>query len=567
MKYRFQWTFPIAISPHDHERVYVGSQYVHRTTDGGDSWTVISPDLTTDDESRQRKTGGLTPDDTSPTYATVLFAIAESPVEAGVIWAGSNDGLVHVTRDAGETWANVTEAIPDLPPWGTVSNIEPSSHLAGTAYISVDLHQVNDTDPYVYKTTDYGETWRSLGADLPRSVFSYVHVVREDPVRPGLLYLGTENGVYASFDDGERWVSIQTNLPHAPAHWITVQPHFNDLVVATYGRGFWILDDITPLQQLSGGVLGTDSHLFAPRAAYRFRLKEAPMSQPEDSGAGQNAPYGASLHYLLGSDTAEDADVSLEILDREGTVVRTLDDPPAKPGINRTYWDLRYDPTDEPRLRMPAIEHSHVRPGDSGWRESGDGGRVRLLAAPGTYTVRLVVGDAERTETLEVLKDPSSAGTDADLRSQSQILVELRDALNGAVGLLNDAESLREQVSGLADRLVDHPGAEEILPAAMALEAALVDLEMNLTHLRLSGGLARQDTIRWPRQLLAKLSSLAGYIGQSDFAPTTQQREVFAEYRAKLADHEGRMQMIREGQVAELNRLLDEHDVAVVGSP
>ena len=565
VKFRFQWTFPIAISPHDHERVYVGSQHVHRTTDGGDSWTVISPDLTTDDESRQRKTGGLTPDDTSPTYAAVLFAIAESPLEAGVIWAGSNDGLVHVTRDAGETWANVTGAIPDLPPWGTVSNIEPSGHAASTAYISVDLHQVNDTAPYVYKTTDYGATWRSLGADLPRSVFSYVHVVREDPVRAGLLYVGTENGVYVSLDDGAHWASLQTNLPHAPVHWLSIQPHFNDLVVATYGRGFWILDDITPLQQLDDDTLSAEVHLFAPRPAYRFRLKEAPMSQPEDSGAGTNPPYGASLHYALDSERAEAGDVRVEVLDRDGSVIRTLDDPPANAGINRVSWDLRHDPTDEPRLRTPAIEHSHVRPGDSGWREAGDGGRVRLLAAPGTYTVRLRAGDTERTETLEVLKDPSSAGTDADVQSQSQMLFELRDALNAAVAIVNEAEAMREQVSRLSDRLSDHPASAEILPAAEALDEALVDLEMNLTDLRLSGGMARQDTIRWPRQLLAKLSSLAGYVGQSDFAPTTQQREVFAEYRVKLADSEGRMQAIRDGALADLNRLLDAQGVAVVG--
>ena len=187
-----QWTFPIALSPHDPHKLYAGSQHVHQTVDGGQTWTVISPDLTTNDKSKQQSSGGLTPDNTSVEFYCVLFAIAESPLEKGTIWAGSNDGLVHVTRDGGQTWANVTKNIPDLPPWGTVTKIEPSRYAAGRSYISIDLHQVNDRNPYVYKTTDYGKTWKPIAADIPRSVFSYAHCITEDPVRKGLLYLGTE---------------------------------------------------------------------------------------------------------------------------------------------------------------------------------------------------------------------------------------------------------------------------------------------------------------------------------------------------------------------------------------
>ncbi|MFH1765928.1 MAG: sialidase, partial [Gemmatimonadota bacterium] len=358
LRYRFQWTFPIAISPHDHDRVYVGSQHVHQTTDGGHSWRVISPDLTTNDKSLQQKTGGLTPDDASPTYAAVLFAIAESPVEEGVIWTGSNDGLVQITRDGGESWTNVTGNIPGLPALGTVSNIEPSRYDAGTAYISVDLHQVNNTDPYAYKTTDYGKSWTMISGDIPKTVFSYVHVIREDPVRPGLLYLGTENSLLVSFNDGGDWVPLQTNLPRAPVYWITIQEHFNDLVVATYGRGFWILDDITPLQQLSSEVLSSSGHLFEPRPAYRFRNKEGRVSQPEDPGAGQNPESGASIHYYLGGDTA--ADVSLDVLDSTGQVVSSVRDVPDAAGLHRVFWDLRYESSRTPRMRTKVLEHSHV---------------------------------------------------------------------------------------------------------------------------------------------------------------------------------------------------------------
>ncbi|SVE16549.1 uncharacterized protein METZ01_LOCUS469403, partial [marine metagenome] len=228
--YRFQWTFPIHISPHNNERVYVGSQFVHQTTNGGQTWEIISPDLTTNDTNKQVATGGLTTEDTSPTYNSVLFAIAESPVSQGTIWTGSHDGLVHISQDGGETWINVTTNIPSLPPFGTVSNIEPSRFHAGTAFITVDFHQLGNSEPYVYKTVDFGASWQSIVGNLPKSIFSYVHVVREDPTREGLLYLGTENSLYVSYNDGGSWHALQGNLPHAPVHWLTVQPHFNDLV-------------------------------------------------------------------------------------------------------------------------------------------------------------------------------------------------------------------------------------------------------------------------------------------------------------------------------------------------
>ena len=249
VKYRFQWTFPLTISPHDHNTVYVGSQHVHVTTDGGMSWTVISPDLTRNDKSKQGISGGLTPDNIGVEYADVVFAIAESPIAKGEIWAGTNDGLVQLTRDGGKSWTNVTANIPGMPAWMTVSNIEPSRYADGTAYITVDGHQVNNRDPWVYRTTDFGKTWTLIVKGIPKSPLSYAHVIREDPVRKGLLYLGTENALYVSFDDGGEWQPLQNDLPHAPVYWLTVQPHFHDLVVATYGRGFYILDDLTPLEQ------------------------------------------------------------------------------------------------------------------------------------------------------------------------------------------------------------------------------------------------------------------------------------------------------------------------------
>ncbi|MGW8266065.1 MAG: WD40/YVTN/BNR-like repeat-containing protein [Longimicrobiales bacterium] len=565
LRYRFQWTFPVAISPHDHNRVYVGSQHVHMTTDGGQSYRVISPDLTSNDKSKQEKTGGLTPDDASPTYAAVLFAIAESPLEEGVIWTGSNDGLVHVTRDGGGSWADVTENIPDLPPWGTISNIEPSRFHAGTAYISVDLHQVGNTDPYAFKTSDYGESWTLVSRDIPESVFSYVHVIREDPVREGLLYLGTENAVYVSFNEGSDWVPLQANLPHAPAHWLTVQEHFNDLVVGTYGRGFWILDDVTPLQQLTDEVMAAEAHLFRPRPAYRFRNKESRVSQPEDPGAGQNPRYGASIHLLLG-DGVEGAP-SVSILDGRGEVVRRLSGVSSEPGLHRVYWDLRYESSPSPRMRTPVLEHSHVEVGDDGWRPAGDGGRVTPLAPPGEYTVRLTVGGEEYTQPLIVLKDPNSTGTEADIQAQFQVILQLREEAEAVVDLINEAEIIRAQLDDL-EALGRIPAGEEgtvVRDAATALDEALIELEMGLTDLRLSGGSAGQDALRWPRQLFAKITSLAGYIGSSDFRPTDQHLEVHRRYQGLLAEAQERMEAIRRDELAALNRVLEEAGVDRIG--
>src|SRR6185436_10530342 len=271
LKYRFIWTTPLTISPHDHNMVYVGSQFVHQTTDGGDSWQVISRDLTLNDKSKQGYSGGLTGDNIGVEYGGVVFAIAESPKAAGTIWAGTNDGQVQLTRDGGKNWTNLTKNIPNMLPWGTVSNIEASRYNAGTAYLTVDGHQVNNRDPWIYKTSDYGKSWKLITNGIPHTMLSYAHCVREDPTRQGLLYAGTENGIYVSYDDGENWDPLQFNLPHAPVYWITVQENFNDLVISTYGRGFWILDDLTPIQQMNDQVKNSNAFLFPVHQTYRFR--------------------------------------------------------------------------------------------------------------------------------------------------------------------------------------------------------------------------------------------------------------------------------------------------------
>lgn len=550
VKHRFQWTAPIVISPHDHNKVYVGSQFVHQTTDGGQSWTVISPDLSTNDKSKQQISGGLTPDNDTPEYACVVFAIAESPLEKGVIWAGTNDGLVHVTRDGGAHWTNVTANIPQLPPWGTVSNFEPSRHDAGTCYLTVDFHQVNNRDPFVYKTRDYGMTWKLITSGIPRSVFSYAHCVREDPVRRGLLYLGTENALYVSFDDGERWQPLQANLPHAPVHWMVIQEHFGDLVVGTYGRGFWILDDITPLRQLTDEALQSDAYLFSPRPAYRFLDKGTPLDQPDAGHAGRNPPPGASINYYLR--TVPAGDVSIQIRDAEGAVVKTLGGSKAV-GINRLWWNLRGEPSRQIRLRTSPTFAPHVKVGPEGWRPLvGGGGPISYRVAPGTYLVVLKVNGREYTQKLNVKKDPNSAGTDADVQAQVRMQRELWGMSDAVADMVNQMESVRKETADLLEARKDDNRAASVVAEGRALEEKIVALEGHLIELKLTG--ASQDWIRWPTRFYPKLGSLAGSLVGTDFPPTTAQGDVHEMYKTQLADYQRRWNELLSKDVSAFRR-------------
>ena len=579
VKYRFQWTFPICVSPHDHDRVYVGSQFVHMTTDGGASWQVISPDLSTNDKTKQERTGGITPDDASPLYACTLFAIAESPLEAGQIWAGTNDGLLQATRDGGKTWTNLTKNIPNLPPWGTVSNIEPSRHKAGICYVTFDLHQVNDFDPYVFKTSDYGATWKNIAAGLPRGPLAFAHCVREDPAREGVLFLGTENAVHVSLDDGASWLPLQGGLPRAPAHWLAVQGHFRDLAVATYGRGFWILDDITPIEQMTPEVRASDAHLFDPRPAYRFQSVAGPASVANDACEGRNPPAGASINYYLKIEPKDE--VVLTVTDAAGRTVRTLKtepkpeggeaeaeegrerDPgaavPKKAGLNRIWWDLRYDRAAEVRLWTPAVEHAHVTVGPQGWRRfplgrSGGG----PLVPPGEYTVKLTVGKLELSRKLTVLKDPNTAGTEADIAEQTRLLVGIHDMQNASAEAINQAERVRKQLRDLAALLEGSPEAEPVVKAAGELDKKLVEVEDFFFPVRLTGP---GDGLRWPDKFYAKLGFLASSIGEADHPPTSQQSEVYDLFVKQLGEARARLGRLIDEDLGAINRTLLEKNI------
>jgi len=549
LKYRFVWTFPLTISPFDHNRVYVGSQYVMATQDGGRSWQEISPDLTRNDKSRQVRSGGLTPDNIGVEYSGVVFAIAESKLEKGLIWAGTNDGQVQVTRDNGTTWTNLSKNIPGLLDWGTISNIEPSRYDAGTAYLTVDGHQVNNRDPFIYKTTDYGKTWTSIVSGIPKSPLSYAHVVREDPVRRGLLYAGTENGLYVSWDDGANWQPLQNNLPHAPVYWITVQERFSDLVVATYGRGFWILDDITSLRSMPE-IAAKDAHLFAPRAAYRFRAVEGRWAMGEDPTAGDDPPYGASLNFWLKADTKDS--VSLTFADARGVTWRTMKIA-GKAGMNRVWWDLQSDRTKETKVRTAAL---YQAPAGIGYdaKPAPWVNRFSMTVPPGVYTMKLTAGTQETTEKLEVLKDPNYPASDGDIAQDVAATKAVMADINDAVDAINTVQGVRTQLNTLRDLIKDDSSNAGIRAAADSLEKKFTAQEEYLRQLRVTG--RGQDLIRWPMRITEQLIYLGGTLDGADQPPTKQQTEVQTILHNDLRAVKSRIDALLAGDLNAFNERL-----------
>ncbi len=544
-KYRWNWTHPVAMSPHDHNKVWVGSQYVHQTTNGGQSWEIISPDLTLNDPSKLGSSGGLSKDNLGVEYGCTLFAIAESPVEAGVIWVGSNDGLVHVTRDSGANWENVTP--PEMPTWGTVSMIDPSTHEAGRAYIAVDGHQEDVRDPHLFKTTDYGKTWKAINSGIPKSMLSYTSAIKEDPVRQGLLYAGTANSIYVSFDDGGNWQPLQFDLPHACITWIAFQEHFNDVVVGTNGRSVWILDDVTPLQQLTPEVTAADVHLFEPRPAYRFKDRQRTDSPPNNQSNPESPPYGAAINYYLKD--APEGGVAITIHDESGQPIRKLRGTGEK-GLNRVTWNLRYERLKQIELRTTPSFHPHV------WEEKRFRGQDTrpvlhwgiqqpqegVLAAPGTYTVKLTVDGKDYEQRVEVRKDPNSNGTEADIKKMVGLWKDVVEDVNEVVVMLNHLEIVGKQMEDLNKVLAQTPDAKSLLDSVDEVQGELMAIEDKLLQRQLHA--SDPKSYREEMMLYSKLLWFSGDVGTGagdirnteDYGPTDQQLEVYDILKKRLAD-------------------------------
>jgi photosystem II stability/assembly factor-like uncharacterized protein len=490
VKYRFQWTYPIIVSPHDGNTVYAGAQVVFRSTNGGQSWETISPDLTRNDKAKQR--GSRLEE-----YYSTIFTMAESPREKGVIWTGSDDGLVHVTRNGGRDWQNVTP--PSLQPYTRVNIVEASPHDAGTAYLAVNRYQLDDFRPAIFKTADYGKSWQAIAAGI--AARSFVRTVREDPARKDLLFAGTETGVYYSIDGGTGWQSLQLNLPVVPITDLTIKN--GDLIAATQGRAFWILDDITPLRDRSDAVTTAAAHLFAPRDAVRTR--RAGFGR-EAAGIGRNPPAGAVITYSLNVSQA----VTLEFLDQRGTVIKSVAStdrggPAGVPGMHRYVWDLRY--------------------ADAHGLEGGTflaGGNLRgPIAVPDSYQVRLRSGGQTLAQPLRVIADPRSQATAADLQKQFDLLIAIRDKVSAAHDAVNEIGQMRARIAGRGDRA-----------AAAQVDTALQGVLEELAEPRFAG--FDDQMLVFDLKLNNRMAALQGYVAQGDYAPTDQQYSVFKELSSAI---------------------------------
>jgi photosystem II stability/assembly factor-like uncharacterized protein len=550
-RYRFQWTSPIAISPHDPKTVYHAGNVLFRTQDGGQSWTPISGDLTRDDETKQRWSGGpITGDNTGAEYYGTIFALAESPREKGLLWAGSDDGLVHLTRDGGKTWTNVTANVTGLPEWGTVAAIEPSPFDPAVAYLAVDAHRMDDVRPHLWKTADYGKSWRSLAAALPQDV--YLHAVREDPKRKGLLYVGTEKGVSYSPDDGATWRELRLNLPTVAVHDLVVKD--DDLVVGTHGRSIWILDDLTAVREWSRDVGAKGAHLFTARPAVRWR-HDGPVSS-QVKGPGQNPPVGAFVHYWLKDEPR--GDVVLEVLDEKGAVIRKLtsrkaepetppDDPdpgwedsekvplPKAAGLQRAVWDLRYEGATK-------IKGAKIDAGDPG-----EGPTV----LPGAYTLKLTVDGQSQSTPVEVI-DVRVTAPRADLEEQLAFALTLREDLTRLSGIVHGLRAVREQVKGRVATVRGAAGAAPLVDAADALVAKCDALEERLHNPKAE---VAYDILAMPggAKLYSRLAPLYSWAHDGDGRPTQGMREVHAELRKELDALSAEWEAVLEADVPAFN--------------
>ncbi len=556
LPYRFQWTFPLLISPHDNNTIYVTSQHVHRTRNGGQSWEVISPDLSTNDKSRQTISGGLTPDNLGVEFCCVIYAFDESPVQEGVFWAGTNDGLMHVSRDDGATWTNVTANIPDLPPDGVVRSIDASRWDVAKAYITVEHHQVGDFEARAYRTDDFGASWTPITGGVDNYPLDYTRYLLEDPVRPGLLYLGTESSLYISYDDGGTWQEFMPGLPPTPYYGLFIQEHFNDLVAGTYGRGYWILDDLGPIQQLTPEIAASDAHLFEPRATYRLRPITEPSTMLGDWTDGESPPMGAAISYWLGGGGPEDRGIQVRVDNAAGETVATLDGT-AHAGFNRVWWDLTGEEPTQIKLRTKPLHADWFRMPDEGFRTAsgGFGGGGGPLQPPGDYTVTLLVDGTEvGSASLSVIKDPNSEGTLADIDAQFALVREIMADRSRAADMVNRIELLRRQIYDLRPVLEERGDAADVIESGEALDQALIEVESELIQLKDTGG----DAVRWPAMIVGRLRYLQGVVEVADFPPPDQHREVAEILREQLEEVEQALDAVLRDDLERYNQLLRE---------
>jgi DNA-binding FrmR family transcriptional regulator len=556
LKYRFQWNFPLIYSQHS-DTLYAAANVLFKSTDEGGSWEEISPDLTRNDKARQKSSGGpITKDNTSVEYYCTIFALAESPLQPGLLWAGSDDGLVHITRDGGKSWQKITP--PNMPEWIQINAIDASPHDPATAYVAATMYKMDDFRPYLYKTTDYGKTWQTIVNGLPNN--SFTRVVREDPNRRGLLYAGTETGIYVSFNDGQSWQSLQLNLPAVPITDLAIHKRDKDLVIATQGRSFWILDNLNVIHQYNDIVNSKDFHLFAPEEAYR--LAGFGFSLSTQATVGENLANGLILHFYLKESLGPDAKITLEFFDQNNKLVKSFTGVPktdtprtqpddsqkptfaVEPGLNRFVWNFRtFDATSFPGIIL--------------WAGSTQGPRV----PPGQYEVRLTVNGQTLSQSCAVRKDPRINTTSEDFAKQYELGLKMRDKVTDMHKAILRIREIRGQLESLNPRLsADAPETKDVVTQIGDLKKKITAIEEELYQTKLRSS---QDPLNFPIKLNNKMTALAEVI-DGEYAPTRQAFLVYQDLLGRIDQQLQQLQEVLKNDLPKLNQLARDKNLPLV---
>ncbi len=545
-KYRFQWNFPIFFSPHDPKKLYAASQNLHVSYNAGESWELISPDLTRNDPTKLGPSGGpITKDNTAVEYYCTIFAVAESPYEKDLIMAGSDDGLLHITKDGGKNWENITPK--GMPEWMMFNSVEFDPFVKGGAYVAGTRYKLGDDQPYLYKTKDYGKTWAKITDGIDAAHFT--RVVRADPKRAGLLYAGTEFGLYISFDDGVSWKPFQLNLPLVPVTDLTLKN--DNLIAATQGRSFWLIDDLTPLHQLDEAIAKSDVHLFKPMPSYRMNGGQGGR-RGESKTEGKNHPNGVMIHYYL-KDTAK-TKATLEILETNGTLIKKFSTKPdkklkeeemkIKPGMNRHIWNMRYaDAEGFDGLIM--------------WGASLTGPK----AVPGIYKAKLTVNDQSQETEFEIVKDPRTSGTLADIKAQFDFAIAVRDKLSETNKAVKNIRAVREQINRVTDPMKDKKDMKEVVDMGKSINEEMKKIEEALYQTKNKSG---QDPLNYPIRLNNKLGALANEVDGSDYHPTEQVKAVNKEITDKIDGQLNNLRQIMKDRLPKFNELVKQKQVSAV---
>lgn len=542
MKYRFQWNFPIFFSPHHSQKLYTASNHLHMSEDGGDSWKIISPDLTRNDSARLVSSGGpITQDNTGVEYYCTIFAAAESPQEEGLIWVGSDDGLIHLTKDGGENWMNITPK--GMPEWMMINSIEINPFVKGGAYIAGTRYKMGDFSPYLFKTDDYGNTWETITNGIETDHFT--RVVRADPKRQGLLYAGTETGIYVSFDDGKNWQPFQMNVPIVPITDLAVKN--DNLIAATQGRSIWILDDLTPFHDLNPAIAASPAHLYAPMPSYRMG-----GGSSKAKNAGTNHPGGVMIHFFLAEEPDSTVKTKLEMLEADGTLIRSFPGKEKgaaskwkpKAGLNRFVWDMRYEAAE--KFKGMVL-----------WWAQMSGPK----AVSGTYKARLTVGETVQEVSFEIVQDPRSEAKSAELQAQFDQLLRIRDKLTESHEAIIGIRDAKTQVEGVIKRVKADSTQSEVAEMARSIINEMTEIEKALYQTK---NRSNQDPLNFPIRLTNKLAHVAALSGVGDAPPTQQALAVESEMTTAINQQLKAWEAIQEEKIPALNQLVKENQVDAI---